>query len=219
MVNNYILAPDTAICYNSDMKIRHMDESFEVKNVKFSLNATTIYVDARFYQGKKCFHIVNQLIEEDYFSNNPNSDAFVFYRLLRFRVDKPNLNSEELAKVLVNFLGHYKLYIHNYRIIQDRTFVAYELVYPGENKFLGLDYRPLNHEHCIFIEADVQLEDGVDYDELFNIKIRRPVKKISWSKLKELGYDVDKFEENTDRFFENITILSDGDARKLLRQL
>ena len=64
-------------------------------------------------------------------------------------------------------------------------FVAYERKEPAFNE--KLTYSPAHQTLDLFIEADAQTEDGVNYDEELGIKLHHSVNKLSIEEIEKLN--------------------------------
>ena len=138
--------------------------------IKWAKSATTISIDIAFEKDGKRYHLVNRDFEPDFEGEN----VLVYYNYLYFRVDKADMSNIEITSAIVNYLAGLKMYLHNYSVISDRTFVSYatdEEATTGDEGFHGLTYTPRFTERNVTVKAEVQLEDGVDYKDYLGIKI------------------------------------------------
>lgn len=194
--------------------VNDMRKEFEEQEIRFKHNKTTICVDIKFRKDGEIFHIIKQNIEPTWYEDESgDGKSEVFYDFVSFRVDSSDLTSTEITKLLVNFLGNYKLYLHDYELVKDNVFVSYAPLELEEENFLGLKYCPKYRSRDIYLDAWVQLEDDVDYDKLLNIRIKKSVDEISDAELDRLGYGV-----IPEAGLSDYVILSDDDAMKVLRR-
>ena len=189
-----------------------LDNSINTRDISYKNNETDFLVDIKFRAEDKTYHIVQQFIEVDDWDEDSNDENIypVGYSRVGFSVDAIDLSHKEITDILVNFLAHYKLYLHHFSITGQETYVSYESPEAESDKTFDLTYEPTYRRNSIFIDVEVQLEDGVDYYKLFGVKTKEPFTSISDKKIKELGYTFN------DYGIYNFMILSDEDAKKYL---
>ena len=189
-----------------------LDSNIANKNIKYEGNDTIFHIDIMFRTDDKIYHIVQQFIDLynwDEELDNKNICS-VIYSNVNFCTDAIDLSPKEITDILVSFLAHYKLYLHHYSITKQETFVSYISPKKESNKSFDLMYEPAYRHNSIFIDAEVQLEDGVDYYELLDIKMKKPVDTISGKRLRELGY------EFHDYGIYSFAILDDKESKEYL---
>ena len=148
------------------------------------VRCTTIYIDIRFRKEDKYYHLLKfEIYPED--SNDDHAGYEVSAGYLTIGVDKILENNSEIAAAVVDYLSTLKLYLHSYRIFNNRTYVAYARKTPRYSD--NLAYSPIRHELNFFIAADVQLEDDVDYDKELGILFHKPISAITDGELNKLG--------------------------------
>ena len=189
------------------MKIQQFHNEFDVINTEFESNETTIYVDIKFSKDKKIYH----LVEQDIWPNELEpGELGVRYDYVSFRVDSSNLKPTDITRALITFLGRYKLYLYRYNIISNGAFVSYASPKSEVERFADLKYSPKRQNQVLFLSADVQLEDDVDYEKLLDIRMKNPVDAVSFEELEELGYKIGE------AGIQNFAILSDEDVKNRL---
>lgn len=186
------------------MKIRHFDSEFDVSNAEFESNKTTFRVDIRFFKDEKVYH----LVEQDIWPDELRPDELqIRYNYVTFEVDFSDLTPTDITRALVDFLGRHKLYLYKYSLAQKGAFVSYASPGSDVEQVVDLKYSPKHQNQYVSLIADVQLEDGVDYEKLFDIRIKNPINEISFEELEELGYKIGE------AGIQNFAILSDKDAK------
>ena len=187
------------------MKIHHFDKTFDASGAEFETNKTTICVDIEFSKDGEVYH----LVEQDIWPNELKpGELQIKYNYVTFEVDSPDLNSTDVTRALVDFLGHHKLYLYRYSIVQEGAFVSYASPESEAEQAADLKYSPKHQNQYLFLKADVQLEDDVDYEKLLDIRMKNPVDEISFEELEELGYKIGE------AGIQNFAILGDEDAKK-----
>lgn len=187
------------------MKIRHFDSEFDVSNAEFESSKTTFRVDIRFFKDEKVYHLVERDIWPD--ELRPG-ELQIRYNYVTFEVDSSDLTPTDITRALVDFLGRHKLYLYKYSIAQKGAFVSYASSKPDTEQVVDLKYSPKHQNQYVSLIAGVQLEDGIDYEKLFDIRIKNPINEISFEKLEELGYKIGE------AGIQNFAILGDEDAKK-----
>ena len=193
------------------INLRPLDKNnLTVKDINYKGIGTDFYVDIKYQEEDGTYHIAQLSIDlcgldEDLDDRGLNP---VNYSEVSFSVDSVDLGYDEITNILVNFLAHYKLYLHHFSISERETYVSYASPETESDKALDLTYEPSYRRDSIFIDAEVQREDGVDYYDLLDIKIKNPIKIISDEELKKLGYEFHEYG------IYSFAILSDKDARE-----
>ncbi len=188
-------------------------DNLSTKDTPLKDNGTSFNIDLKCRKDGEIYHIAEQYIDLDTWDeeDSKDDDTFpVFYSRIHFNVDAANLNSDEITNIIVNFLGHYKLYLNHFDIVKRRTYVSYKTPENESDKIFDLAYNPAYKHDSIFIDAEVELEDGVDYSKVLNIKTKELFKTISDKKIKELGY------EFKDYGIYNFAIINDKDTKEYL---
>ena len=190
-----------------------LDKGFETKDVNLNNNVTDFYINIKFEKDGKKYYLVDQSIYLN-ISDIDLEDEKVFpveYSRIHFDVRSTDLNDEEITNIIVNFLAHYKLYLCSYQVISRKTSVAYTSPKSESDKFHNLTYTPTYRNHELYIDIEAQLEDGIDYYDFLNIKIKEPIKEITGKEFKELGYKYD------DVGVEGFAILDEEQAKEYLK--
>ena len=190
-----------------------LDRGFETENINLSNIVTDFYINITFEKDGKKYYLVDQSIYLN-ISDIDLEDEKVFpvnYSRIHFDVRSTDLNDEEITNIIVNFLAHYKLYLCSYQVKSRKTSVAYISPKSESDKFHDLTYTPTYRNHELHIDIEAQLEDGVDYYDFLNIKIKEPIKEITGKKFKELGYEFD------DEGVEDFAILDEEQAKEYLK--
>ena len=118
-----------------------------------------------------------------------------------------NPSEQEITDEIVDFLGFKKLYLKEYSIVDKKTRINYKSLGYESQKFHDLTYRPVACHTFLKIDCLCDLEDGVDYDELLKIKLKKPVNFLTADDMIKLGID-------TAEDHHEYIILSDEDAKK-----
>ena len=192
--------------------INIFNKEFDSQKIELTSNQTTFFLDLKFQKDGKTFHLVEQEImpkwDEDESDDNQSD---VYYRLANFRTDSINLAPTEITILLINYLGHLKLYLQKYEIVREEVFVSYKSPESESDSFMDLKYCPKSQNRNIYLDVECQLEDGVNYEEFLSIRVKEPLHEISDTKLKELNYGpID------DSGIRDFVILSDEDAKKYI---
>ena len=151
---------------------------------------TRIYIDIHFRKDGQNCHLLNYEFDPDEESleeveEGTDFQYTAFPSRLSFSVDKTLETNDEIAEAIVNYLSSLRLYLHSYSIENNRMFVAYERKEPAFNE--KLSYSPAHQTLDLFIDAEAQTEDGVDYDEELGIKLHHPVDKLSLEEIEKLN--------------------------------
>ena len=165
-----------------------LGNGIDVKDINYSATATLFFVNIKFEQDGKTYRLVQQFFDAISLGEDldDESTTAVSYSPVTFSVNSSDLRAADITNALVNFLAHHKLYLDHYSITKRETHVSYTR--PEAGKTFDLEYEPTRREEDIYIDAEVQLEDGVDYYDLLDIRIREPKTTISGKEFKELGY-------------------------------
>ena len=187
-----------------------LDNNIATKDINYKNVGTEFHVDIKYQEEGGTYHIAQQFIDLCGLDEDLDNRGLypVNYSGVSFSVDSADLGYDEITNILVNFLAHYKLYLHHFSISERETYVSYASPETESDKAFDLTYEPSYRRDAIFIDAEVQREDGVDYYDLLDIKIKNPIKIISDEELEKLGY---KFHEYG---IYSFAILSDEDARE-----
>ena len=146
---------------------------------------TTIYLDIRFREGSQYYHLLNY---EAYPENDDTEDDAklpAFPARPSFSVNKTLETNDEIAEAIVGYLASLRLYLYSYSITHNRMYVSYTRKTPPFND--KLTYSPAYQTLDLFIEAEVQKEDGVDYEKELNIKLHHPINTITPEEIENLG--------------------------------
>ena len=165
-------------------------DSYEVMDfqpVNFRKESTTLCMAIRFTQDGKNFYAIKRRVE--LFENEDGEINQMFYGFVRTTVDK-SLSENELKHVVVRYLAQHKLYLAGYSVKGRKCYVSYNS--DGE-KINGLQYGPVNSDEVILLEVFAQTESGVNYDDVFDMRIRGAVKTLEDDELCERGYVIKEF--------------------------
>ncbi len=149
---------------------------------------TTIHLGIRFREDGQYYHFLNYEVYPENIDEEDDTKLSAFPVRLAFSVEKTLETNDEIAEAIVNFLSSLKLYLHSYSIINNRTFVSYERKESAFNN--GLTFSPAHQTLDLFVEAEVQKEDGVDYDKELNVKLHHPISAISPEEIEDLGLEL-----------------------------
>jgi len=183
------------------------------KDIEYGGKRTEFCLNIKFQAQDKTYRITQQFIDisdQDEVLNDEEAYP-VSYEGVSFSVDAVDLSRVEITNALVNFLAHYKLYLHHFSITKQETRISYASPESESAKIFDLAYQPAYRNDSIFIDVEVQLEDDVDYYELLNIKTKELAKSISGKKLKELGYAIN------DYGIYNFAIIDEENAKEYLK--
>ena len=188
------------------------NDSIAIRDISYKNNKTNFWVDIKFRAEDKTYHIIQQFVDLCDWDRGPDGRTIyhVGYSRVGFDVNAVDLSHKEITNILVNFLAHYKLYLHHFSITKQETYVSYQSPKAESNKDFDLVYMPANRQESIFIDAEVQLEDNTDYYKLLDIKTKEPFESVSSEKLEELGYAFSGYG------IHSFIILSDKDAKNYL---
>ena len=145
---------------------------------------TTIHLDIRYVEDGQYYHLLNyEAYPEDI--NEEDSKLPAYPTRLSFSIDRSLNTNDEIAEAVVDYLATLKLYLHSYSITQNCTYVSYELKTPAFRE--DLTYSPAHQSLELYIDANVQKEDGVDYEKELNIKLHSPIDAISLEEIEDFG--------------------------------
>lgn len=145
---------------------------------------TTIYLDIRYKEDGQYYHLLNyEAYPEDI--DEEDSKLPAYPTRLSFSVDRSLNTNDEISEAVVDYLGTLKLYLHSYSITQNYTYVSYTRKTPAFRE--DLTYSPAYQSLELYIDANVQKEDGVDYNKELNIKLYHPINAISLEEIENLG--------------------------------
>ncbi len=166
------------------MNIKYGAQKIEARRINYGRETCRVYLAINFLMDHKTYYIVEREID----LSDPADDSgyAASYGFPVFDIDKAELSDSELRDVLVQFLAEHKLYLHSYTISGNRSYIGYN---SSSEKVLGeLQYQPATAEHDIFVKAFAQTENDVDYDGVFDMRIKGPVKSLSSEQLSKIGY-------------------------------
>jgi len=152
------------------------------------IKRTNIYLDIRFKEGDKYYHLLNYEVYPEDFNTEGNSKLPAFPARLSFSVDKTLETNDEIAEVTIDYLASLRLYLYSYSITRNRMYISYARKTPAFSD--KLTYSPAHQTLDLFIEAEVQKEDGVDYEKELNIKLHHPINTITPEEIKNLGLEL-----------------------------
>ena len=151
------------------------------------LNRTNISLDIRFREDDGYYHLLNYEVYPEYPEDEDIDDdqkLSTYLTRLSFSIDKALETNSEIAAAVVDYLSSLKLYLHSYTITDNRTYVSYTRKTPAFSD--KLTYSPAYQTLDLYIEAEAQKEDGVDYEKELNIKLHHPINSISLKEINEL---------------------------------
>ena len=112
----------------------------------------SLILDINFSKDDKTYHLVKRDIEYD--------DCYCFPTV---DVEHP-LDNVEIAKIIVDYLAKIQMYLHDYSVVNEKTYVSYDLANPGFSDKLKYSPRFLSRE--VFVKINAQLEDEAEDDSL-----------------------------------------------------
>ena len=146
---------------------------------------TTIHLDIRYKEDDQYYHLLNYEVYPYDIDADDDSELTAYPTRLSFNVDKTLQTNDEIAEAVVDYLSTLKLYLHSYSITQNCTYVSYTRKTPAFRE--DLTYSPAYQSLELHIDANVQKEDGVDYNKELNIKLYHPIDAISLEEIENLG--------------------------------
>lgn len=151
---------------------------------------TTVYLDIRFEEDGEYYHLLNYEAYPENIVTEDDAQLPATLGRLSFDVNRTLETNDEIAKAVVDYLSTLKLYLRSYSITSNRMYVSYARKTPAFSD--KLTFSPAYQALELFIEAEVQKEDGVDYEKELNIKLRHPINTITPKEIRSLGLE---FEE------------------------
>ena len=149
---------------------------------------TTIYLDIRFREGGQYYHLLNYEVYPENDDTEDDAKLPAFPARLSFSVNKTLETNDEIAEAIVDHLASLRLYLYSYSITHNRMYVSYTRKTPPFND--KLTYSPAHQTLDLFVEVEVQKEDGVDYEKELNIKLHHPIDKITPEEIEDLGLEL-----------------------------
>ena len=153
---------------------------------------TTIYLDIRFKEGGQYYHLLNYEVYPENDDTEDDAKLPAFPARPSFIVNKILETNDEITNAIIDYLSSLRLYLYSYSITRSRTYVSYARKTPPFND--KLTYSPAHQTLDLFIEAEVQKEDGVDYEKELNIKLHLQLIPSRQKKSKTLGSNLKKME-------------------------
>lgn len=162
-----------------------------IKHIDFKNTCSALSIDFVFYEGQERYHLVNREIDlciiDDDDDEVPHQFPIYYYNIdLHLDIAEPT--PMEISKAITNFLGKHKMYLKKYWINHTTCYVAYKTPEEGEKLLYDLPHNPFRHEQVFHIEAEIQLEENIDYKKLLDIKIKDPIETITEKEITDLGY-------------------------------
>lgn len=151
---------------------------------------TTIYLDIRFKEDDQYYHLINYEVYPENIDAEDSAKLTALPARPSFSVEKTLETNDEIAKAIVDYLGSFKLYLYSYRIINNRMYVSYSRKTPAFND--NLTFSPAHQSFNLLIDAEVQKEDGIDYDKELNIKLHHPISTITPEEIRDLGLELEE---------------------------
>lgn len=151
---------------------------------------TNIYLDIRLKEGDQYYHLLNYKVYPENVDTEDDAKLYAFPARPSFSVDKTLETNDEIAKAIVDYLSSLKLYLYSYSITHNRTYVSYTRKTPAFSD--KLTFSPAHQTLDLFIEAEVQKEDGVDYEKELNIKLHHPINTITPEEIENLGLKLEE---------------------------
>lgn len=150
---------------------------------------TTVHLNIRFREDDHYYHLLKYDVCPDAIKVSDDSKLAANPIRLSFHVDKTLQTNDEIAEAVVKYLSTLKLYLHSYEITNNRMYVSYTRKTPAFND--KLSFSPTYQSLDLFIDAEVQKENGVDYEKELNIKLHHPISTITPKEIRSFGLELD----------------------------
>ena len=154
------------------------------------MKQTVIYLDIRFREDGQYYHLINYEVYPESVDTEDDAKLYALPTRPMFRVNKTLETNDEIAEAVVDYLASLRLYLYSYSITHNRMYVSYTRKTPPFND--KLTYSPAHQTLDLFIEAEVQKEDGVENEKELNIKLHHPIDTITPKELKNLGLKLEE---------------------------
>ncbi|MBR3176550.1 hypothetical protein IKF25_01065 [Candidatus Saccharibacteria bacterium] len=154
---------------------------------KLDSKTTNIYLDIHFKEDGHYYHLLNYEVYPDDADSDSNSKLPAYPTRLSFNVNKALETNSEIAEAVVDYLGTLRLYLYSYTITRNCTYVSYTHKTPAFSD--KLTYSPTYQTLDLFIEAEVQKEDGINYEKELNIKLHHPIDSITLEDIDKLNLE------------------------------
>ncbi|MBR3230585.1 hypothetical protein IKF73_00945 [Candidatus Saccharibacteria bacterium] len=112
----------------------------------------SLVLDIVFSKDNEIYHLMKRDIEYP--------DNFCFPTI---DADYP-VDNMRMTRLIIDYLTELKMYLHDYSVTSEKTYVSYDLTSPSFNS--KLKYSPRHLSRDISIKINAQLEDGVGDDFL-----------------------------------------------------
>lgn len=152
---------------------------------------TNVYLNIRFVEDGRYYHFLYYEVYPENIDEEDNSKFSAFPSLPSFGLNKTLETNDEIAEAVVDYLSSLKLYLYSYSITSNRTYVSYTRKTPAFSD--KLTFSPAHQTLDLFIEVEVQKEDGIDYEKELNIKLHHPIDDITPEEIENFGLE---FEES-----------------------
>lgn len=149
---------------------------------------TTIFLDIRFNEGGQYYHLLNYEVYPENVDTEDDTKLSAFPARLSLSVNKTLETNDEITKTIVDYLSSLKLYLYCYSITRSRTYVSYARKMSTFND--KLTFSPAYQTLELFIEAEVQKEDDVDYEKELNVKLHNSIDTITLKEIQNLGLEL-----------------------------
>ena len=148
---------------------------------------TIVNLDIHFTEDGQSYHLFNYEVYPYDENEDDDSELAAYPTRLSFTVDKTLQTNDEIAEAVVDYLSSLRLYLHSYSITNNRMYVSYTNKTPAFSD--KLTYSPTYQSLDLYIDAEVQKEDGIDYEKELNIKLHHPIEAITPKEIKDFGLE------------------------------
>lgn len=149
---------------------------------------TTIYLDVRLKESGQYYHLLNYEVYPENDDTEDDTKLPAFPARPSFIVNKILETNDEITNAIIDYLSSLRLYLYSYSITRSRTYVSYARKTPPLSD--KLTYSPAHQTLDLFVEVEVQKEDGVDYEKELNIKLHHPIDIITPEEIENLGLEL-----------------------------
>jgi hypothetical protein len=165
------------------MKIQHLGKTIECKKLDIINRGIRVCIDLEFEKDRKRYHIIER--EIDRYDYNEEADCVCSYGFVSFYMNE----HDDLTDAIVGFLANYRLYLNNYTVLSEKTYVSYSS--NDEHYSENLQYSPYDTTKFILVRALVQMEDNVDYKKVLDLRIDGMPDTLTKQQVLDYGYDID----------------------------
>lgn len=150
---------------------------------------TTVHLNIRFREGDHYYHLLKYAACPDDIKVSDDSKLAANPIRLSFNIGKTLQTNDEIAEAVVKYLSTLKLYLYSYEITNSRMYVSYTRKTPAFSD--KLSFSPTYQSLDLFIDAEAQKENGVDYEKELNIKLHHPISTITPKEIRGFGLELD----------------------------